>query len=197
MCSTNFPHWSCSRAKCTTAFRSHIFFSSLHPPHWYRGWNGGKAWKNGRKVTKNFSYPWFWQFLLVKSRVFCFLLFFLFSSAYCALSEEGIVGKRVPLPHNPRFVLSKTLCRFVGNDVLFSWKRRVVLLKLTCRFIETDVLFSIKGEKSRNPSPWNRNRKGNIGIVKIPINTLSRARTRTLLSRVFAFLLSQVSQRIW
>ena len=173
-----------------------VTFSSPHfiPPHWYRGWNRGKAWKKGRKATKNFSYPWFWQFLLVKSRVFCFLLFFLFSSACCALSEEGIVGKRVPLPHNPRFVLSKTSCCFAENDVLFCWKRRVVLLELTCCFIETDVLFSIKGEKPRNPLLWNRNRKGNIGIVKIPINTLSRARTRTHLSRVFAFLLSQVSQ---
>ena len=120
-----------------------VTFSSPHfiPPHWHRGWNRDKAWKNGRKATKNFSYPWFWQFQLVKSRVFCFLLFFLFSSACWALSEEGIVGKRVPLPHNPRFVLSKTSCCFTENDVLFCWKRRVVLLKLTCCFIETDVLF--------------------------------------------------------
>ena len=50
---------------------------------------------------------------------FCFLLFFLFSSACWALSEEGIVGKRMPLPHNPRFVLSKTSCCFAENDVLF------------------------------------------------------------------------------
>ena len=77
---------------------------------------------------------------------------FLFPSVGWTLSEEGIVRKRVPLPHNPRFVLSKTLCCFVGNDVLFCWKRRVVLLITTCRFIETDVSFSIKGEKPRNPS---------------------------------------------
>ena len=96
--------------------------------------------------------------------------------------------------HCPKRVLPVSTCHFLATHGLFCRKQRVVLLKTTCCFIETDVLFSIKEEKPRNPSPWNRNRKENIGIVKIPIITLSRARTRTLLSRVFAFLLSQVSQ---
>ena len=135
---------------------------------------------------------------------------FVFCCFFCSLPFVGHCPKRVLSESACRFlstnglfywkhrvVLLETTCCFVGNNVLFCWKGRVVLLKTTYRFIETDVSFSIKGEKPRNPSLWNRNRKGNIGIVKIPIPPLSRARTRTLLSRVFAFLLSQVSQEMW
>ena len=39
------------------------------------------------------------------------------------------------------FIIPKTMCRFIENNVSFYWKHRVVLLKTTCRFTENNVSF--------------------------------------------------------
>ena len=39
------------------------------------------------------------------------------------------------------FIIPKTMCRFIENNVSFYWKHRIVLLKTTCRFTENNVSF--------------------------------------------------------
>ena len=39
------------------------------------------------------------------------------------------------------FIIPKTTCRFIENNVSFCWKQRIVLLKTTCRFTENNVSF--------------------------------------------------------
>ena len=100
---------------------------------------------------------------------------------------------------------------FFENDVLFLRKWRVVSSKTTCCFFENDVLFPRKrrvtfskrqvvfygclgGEKQHRRK---RKRIPRILFVKIPIISLPRAHAYAHITRVFIFLLSQVSQPSW
>ena len=78
-----------------------------------------------------------------------------------------------------RVVFEKVTCCFWESDVSFSEKWRVVFGKMTCRFWES---VGKVGEENR------------VNCKNTCNSLLSRVRTRARFTRVFAFLLSQVSQ---
>ena len=91
-----------------------------------------------------------------------------------------------------RLVLMKTTYRFMKNNVSFYEKQRVVLMKTTCRFMKNNGLFSVNVRRQKTIyKPPIKNRV--FRSVKIPIITPSRAYAYARTTRVFAFLLSQVS----
>ena len=95
---------------------------------------------------------------------------------------------------------SKTTSYFLKNDRSFLVKRRVTFQKTTSYFLKNDGLFFTDALMLPNvqrhivklilgidyPTP-------RIGIVKNPIIDISRARMYAHITRVFCFLLSQVS----
>ena len=92
------------------------------------------------------------------------------------------------------FSLFPSMGSFPKNDVLFSPKRRVVFIKTTCCFHQNDVLFSSNRRlvfpktTGRFWGQWMRRKeKEQKRNVKIPITTLSHARTRTRTLQEFLY----------
>ena len=77
---------------------------------------------------------------------------------------------------------------FRSNDVLFLEKGRVVFEKVTCRFRKNDVSFLRECGEGGGREQREMNCKNTCNGL------LSRVRMRARFTRVFAFLLSQVSQ---
>ena len=94
-----------------------------------------------------------------------------------------------------RVVFGKMTCCFWKNDVLFLEKWRVVFEKVTCCFRKSDVSFlRMWRVVLRECGEGGEREERKVNCKNTCNSLLLRVRTRARFTRVFAFLLSQVSR---